>query len=67
MKETVKRKQLLYRKTLNDKTDESWKLYKEAKKKTKQVVREAKEKDLIREGEMLQRDYLGNRGGFGRK
>ena len=24
-------------------------------------MREAKEKDLIREGEMLQRDYLGNR------
>ena len=28
----VKRKKLLYRKALNDKTDESWKLYKEEKK-----------------------------------
>ena len=34
------------------------------KKNAKQVVREAKEKDLIREGEMLLRDYLGNRRRF---
>ena len=38
VKEAVKRKNGLYRKTLNDKTDESWKLYKEAKKNAKQVV-----------------------------
>ena len=29
---------MLYRKALNDKTDKSWKLYKEAKKNAKQVV-----------------------------
>ena len=63
----VKRKKLLYRKALNDETDESWKLNKEAKKNAKRVVREAKEKDLIREGEMLQRDYLGNRKRFWQK
>ena len=62
-----KEEKLLYRKALNDKMDESWKLYKEAKNNAKQVVREAKEKDLIREGEMLQRDYLGNRRRFWQK
>ena len=33
----------------------------------KQAVREAKEKHLIREGERLQRDYLGNRRRFWQK
>ena len=64
MKEALKRKKGSYRKALNDKTDKSWKLNKEAKKNAKQVVREAKEKDLVREGKMLQRDYLGNRRRF---
>ena len=32
VKEAVKRKKLLYRKALNDKTDESWKFYNEAKR-----------------------------------
>ena len=41
--------------------------YKEAKKNAKQAVREAKEKDLVREGKMLQRDYLGNRRRFWQK
>ena len=36
----MKGKKGLYRKALNDKTDKSWKLYKEAKKNAKQVVRE---------------------------
>ena len=67
VKEAVKRKKLLYRKALNDKMEKSWKLYKESKKNAKQVVREGKEKDLIREGEMLQRDYLGNRRRFWQK
>ena len=63
----MKRKKWLYRKALNDKTDESWKLYKEPKKIAKQVVREAKEKDLVREGKMLQKDYLSNRRRFWQK
>ena len=67
VKEAVKKKKCLYRKALNDKTVQSWKLYKEAKKFAKQVVREAKEKDLVREGKMLQRDYLGNRRRFWKK
>ena len=57
----------MYRKVLNDKTDESWKLYKEARKIAKQGVREAKEKDLVREGKMLQKDYLSNRMRFWQK
>ena len=67
MKEVVKRKKWLYRKALNDKTEESWKCYKEAKNNAKQAIREAKEKDLVREGKMLQRDYLGNSRRFGRR
>ena len=67
VKEAVKRKKWLYRKALNDKTEESWKCYKEAKKNAKQAVREAKEKDLVREGKMLRRDYLGNRRRFWQK
>ena len=63
----MKRKKWLYRKALNDKTEESWKCYKEAKKNTKHAVQEAKEKDLVREGKMLQRDYLGNRRRFWQK
>ena len=55
VKEAVKREKGLYRKALNDKTDKSWKLYKEAKKNAKQVVCEAMEKDLVREGKMLQK------------
>ena len=50
VKEVVKRKKWLHRKALNDKTEESWKCYKEAKKNAKQAVWEAKEKDLVREG-----------------
>ena len=60
VKEAVKRKKWVYRKALNDKTDESWKLSKEARNIAKQVVLEAKEKDLVREGKMLQEDYLSN-------
>ena len=67
VKETVKREKWLYRKALNDKTEESWKCYKEAKKNAKQAVQEAKEKDLVREGKMLPRDYLGNRRRFWQK
>ena len=65
VKEAVKRKKWLSRKAL--KTEESWKCYKEAKKNSKQAVREAKEKDLVREGKMPQRDYLGNRRRFWQK
>ena len=43
---------MVIQKGLNDKTDESWKLYKEARKIAKQVVWEAKEKDLVREGKI---------------
>ena len=35
MKEMMKRKKWLYRKALNDKTEESWKCYNEAKKNAK--------------------------------
>ena len=38
MKEAMKRKKGLYRKALNDKTEESWKCYKEARKNAKQAV-----------------------------
>ena len=67
VKEAVKREKWLYRKALNDKTEELWKCYKEAKKNAKQAVREATKKDLVREGKILQRDYLGNRRRFWQK
>ena len=63
----MKRKKWLYRKALNDKKDESWKLSKEARNIAKQVVREAKEKDLAREGKMLQKNYLSNTRRFWQK
>ena len=42
MKEAVKGKKELYRKALNEKTQEAWETYKKASKEAKQVVREAK-------------------------
>ena len=57
----------LYRKALNDKTDKSWRLYKEVRKFAKQVVQEAKKKALVREGKMLQKDYLSSRRRFWQK
>ena len=67
VKKAVKSKKWLYRKALNDWTDESWKLYKEARKIAKQVVWETKGKDLVTEGKMLQKDYLSNRKRFWQK
>ena len=44
----VKFKKDLYRKALNEKTDEAWEKYKEGNKEVKSVVREAKERDWIK-------------------
>ena len=63
----VKSKKDLYRKVLNEKTDVAWERYKEANKKARRVVREAKERDWIRWGEQLQRNFLENKRAFWKK
>ena len=65
VKEAVKKKNAYAGKPLNDKTVQSWKLYKEAKKFAKQVVWIAKEKDLVTEGRCCKGTTLVTEGGFG--
>ena len=59
MKEAVKRKKELYRKALNEKTQEAWERYKKASKEAKRVVREAKERDWIRMSKQIAEELNG--------
>ena len=54
----------LYTKALNAQTAEAWEEYKKANKEAKKVVREAKERDWIRWGEQLQRNFGENKWAF---
>ena len=60
MREMVQLKKDLYRKALNEKTYEARKKYKKAKKEAKRVVQEAKERNWIRWGVQLQRNFVEN-------
>ena len=61
MRDVVKSKKDLFRKALNGKTDEAWERHKEANKEAKRVVREVKERNWVRWGEQLQRNFLENK------
>ena len=63
----IKSKKNLYKKALNAKTTEAWEEYKKANKEAKKVVREAKERDWIRWGEQLQRNFVENKRAFWKK
>ena len=67
VKEAVKRKKELYRKALNEKTQETWETYKKASKEAKRVVREAKERDWIRMSKQLQKNFMENKHAFWKK
>lgn len=67
MKEAVKRKKCLYRKALNDKTDQAWELYREAKSLQSRWCGRQRRKIWLERGSYCKGTILASGGGFGRK
>ena len=56
-REVVKRKKVLYKRALGEKTESAWEEYRRANKDAKKVVEEAKKEELVRFGKELQIDF----------
>ena len=58
VEQTVKKKKVMYKKALGEKSERGCEEYKTAKREAKHVVREAKEADWVRCGKQMQKSFL---------